>query len=127
MSGTPVVVLANEDATREALQLLAGQGIDVTLATLRPAPEGTLLAPVKRTIDSGPRRKLANGELSQREIQVLRLISEGNSNPEIAARLFLARSTINSHVKRLFGKLGVNDRVSAVIVALRAGLIEAPS
>lgn len=127
MSSRPVVVLANEDTTREALQLLASQGIDVTLATLRPAPEGTQLAPVKRTIDSGPRRKLATGELSEREIQVLRLISEGNSNPEIAVRLFLARSTINSHVKRLFGKLDVNDRVSAVLVALRAGLIEAPS
>ena len=122
-----VVVVANEDTTREALRLLAGQGIDVTLATLRPAPEGTLLAPVKRTIDSGPRRKLATGELSEREIQVLRLISEGNSNPEIGERLFLARSTINSHVKRIFRKLDVGDRAHAVIVGLRAGLIEAPS
>ena len=52
--------------------------------------------------------------LSEREIEVLRLIAQGLSNPEIAGRLFVAVSTIKTHINNIFGKLGVKTRIQAV-------------
>lgn len=124
MSGRNVVVLANEDATRQALQSLAAAGIDVTLTN--PPPAVALPTPPHQAVN-GRRYRLVDVTLTDREIQVLQLMSEGNTNLEIGARLRLARATVSSHAKRLYRKLGVDDRASAVIVGLRAGLIEAPS
>ncbi|GAC1405139.1 MAG: response regulator transcription factor [Candidatus Velthaea sp.] len=61
--------------------------------------------------------------LSPRERSILSLIVEGYSNGEIAARLTCATGTVHTHVAHLFSKLGVNDRVSAAVCALRLGLI----
>lgn len=55
--------------------------------------------------------------LSARELEVLRLVAEGLSNPEIAKRLFVAPSTIKTHLERAYGKLGVNDRAAAIAQA----------
>lgn len=62
--------------------------------------------------------------LSERESQVLKLIAEGLSGPEIAERLFVSSSTVKTHVRGLLEKLGVNDRAAAVAEAMRRGLIE---
>ncbi len=61
--------------------------------------------------------------LSQREIEVLRLMSEGRSNHEIAATLVIAVSTVKSHINSIFSKLGVASRTQAVARARRLGLI----
>ena len=61
--------------------------------------------------------------LSAREREVLELVAEGLSAPEIAARLVLSPETIRSHIRNVHAKLGVGDRVSAVVKAMRAGLI----
>jgi DNA-binding NarL/FixJ family response regulator len=61
--------------------------------------------------------------LSSRELEVLKLMAEGQSNPEIAARLYLSHNTIKTHVRGIFNKLGVDHRVQAAVVALRHGLI----
>jgi DNA-binding NarL/FixJ family response regulator len=63
------------------------------------------------------------GRLSARELDVLRLIVEGKSNPEIAAALYLSLSTIKCHVRSIMDKLAVDDRVQAAVVALRGGLV----
>ncbi|VEP15776.1 Two component transcriptional regulator, LuxR family (fragment) [Hyella patelloides LEGE 07179] len=63
------------------------------------------------------------GNLSEREMDVLKLIVEGKSNPEIAAALHLSRNTIKTHVRSILNKLTVDDRVQAAVVALRSGLI----
>jgi DNA-binding NarL/FixJ family response regulator len=55
--------------------------------------------------------------LSARELEVLRLVAEGLSNPEIGKRLFVAASTVKTHLERTYAKLGVNDRAAAVAKA----------
>lgn len=64
------------------------------------------------------------GQLSQRELEVLTLMVEGRSNPEIAAELYLSPNTVKTHVRGIMNKLAVDDRVQAAVVALRAGLVQ---
>ena len=71
----------------------------------------------RRAEPSGP-------TLSAREREVLTLIAEGGSIPAIAKQLFLAPSTVKTHVQRLYEKLGVGDRAAAVAEAMRRGLLE---
>ncbi len=61
--------------------------------------------------------------LSEREREVLLLMSRGSSNPEIAAGLHLSERTVKGHVGSIFAKLGARDRAAAIIVAYESGLI----
>ena len=61
--------------------------------------------------------------LSTRETEVLRLVSGGNANKEIAARLSITEETVKGHIKNILAKLGANDRTHAVTIALRRGLL----
>jgi len=63
-------------------------------------------------------------ELTGREIDVLRLISAGNANKEIAAQLDLAEDTVKRHVTNILSKLRANDRTHAVTIGLKRGIIE---
>lgn len=63
----------------------------------------------------------AEGPLSDRERDVLRSLAEGHSNKEIAASLYIAESTVKTHLSNLFAKLGVSDRTEAVTAAIRRG------
>jgi DNA-binding NarL/FixJ family response regulator len=66
----------------------------------------------------------ADESLTSREIDVLRLISTGNANKEIAARLSIAEDTVKSHITNILAKLGANDRTHAVTIGLKRGIIE---
>ena len=63
--------------------------------------------------------------LTDRELDVLRLIGSGRSNQEIAADLVIGAATVKTHVSSIFGKLQVRDRVGAVIIAHEAGIVRA--
>ena len=62
--------------------------------------------------------------MSERELEVLRLISRGQSNKEIAAALFVAESTVKTHVATIYEKLKVTDRTEAVVKAIQRGIIQ---
>ncbi len=67
---------------------------------------------------------VADEALSEREIAILRLVSTGNANKQIAAELGLSEETVKGLLKSIFGKLDVSDRTHAVTVAARRGIIE---
>ena len=69
------------------------------------------------------RRAPSGDELSQRELEVLRLIAKGAANKEIGAELSIAQSTVKTHITSIFQKLDVNDRTGAVTEALKKGVI----
>ena len=90
---------------------------------IAPAVAPSLLAELRRRGHSDARPG-AKPELSQREHDVLRLVVQGCENGEIAKRLHISASTVKHHVSGLIAKLGVENRVQAVVLALRLGLVD---
>jgi DNA-binding NarL/FixJ family response regulator len=71
----------------------------------------------------GPATPDALAELTERELDVLRLIAAGRSNAEIGEALFISPATVKTHVTRLLAKLDLRDRVQAVVLAYESGLV----
>ena len=66
---------------------------------------------------------LSDDDLTVREIEVLRLVAEGNRNQDIASRLFISEDTVKAHLKHIMMKLDATDRTQAVTIAVRRGII----
>jgi len=101
---------------------------------LKSTPPGELVRAI-RLVHQGKKRippevaaqvaeYVSDDELTPREVDVLRLVAEGNGNREIAERLFISEETVKGHVKNAMGKLGAVDRTQAVTIAIRRGFIQ---
>jgi DNA-binding NarL/FixJ family response regulator len=136
-SGAKVVVLTTFDLDEHVYAALAAGASGFLLKdvpasqlvhAIRVAHAGdALLAPsvtrrlIARFAQGQPRPNLPV-DLTARETEVLQLMAEGLSNAEIAQRLFVGDATVKTHVARVLAKLGVRDRVQAVVLAHRSGL-----
>lgn len=142
-SPTKVVMLTTFDQDEhvfDALQagasgfLLKSSPAVHLVEAIRLAAQGeTLFSPAitRRLVETYVRRPrpgaeipVALGGLTQRELEVLRKLASGCSNAEIADVLYLSEATVKTHVTHILMKLGLRDRVQAVIAAYESGLIE---
>lgn len=133
-----VLVLTTFDTDRNVVEALHAGAIgfllkdapaDQLVAAIRAAATGdAVLAPTvaRRVAEELARRRTPEGigrldVLTERERDVLGRMAEGLSNAEIAQRLFISEGTVKTHVARILQKLGVRDRLQAVVLAYRAG------
>jgi len=100
-----------------ATRTVAGGG-----AWLDPAVTPRVLEVTRRSALPRHREAARAGELTDRELEVLRQMATGASNPEIAARLVVSEATVKTHVGSVFAKLGVRDRAGAIVYAYRHGI-----
>lgn len=115
IKGTSLQQLLNAIAVvQEGAIYLDPQIARVVIAQLQP--------PRRSTIGHRP-SQTPKVELSPRELEILKLLVEGQTNPEIAAILHLSLSTVKVHIRNIMSKLAVDDRVQAAVVALRSGLV----
>jgi len=135
---TRIVMLTSHQTETEIIAALSsgadaycikGASVERLLSAIAAAVEGAAyLDPqiARRVIENlKPPSTTSNSyNLSTRELEVLRLIVEGLSNPQIAEKLYLSPNTVKTHVRGIMNKLAVDDRVQAAVVALRSGLIE---
>jgi DNA-binding NarL/FixJ family response regulator len=102
-----------KDAPREQL-----------FGAVRAAARGeSVLSPSVATRVLGRMRAPAEEALSPRELEILQAVARGLSNKEIGRQLYVSEATVKTHLLRIFGKLGVDDRTAAVTVALERGII----
>jgi two-component system, NarL family, response regulator len=137
-----IVAICAEFKQARIMVLTTYDGDEDIYRGLQAGAQGYLLKDAKphellnaiRTIHSGQKyvppevgaklvQRMNNPELSERELDVLRLMAQGMNNLDIAAALNIGESTVKSHVNRILSKLGVNDRTQAVIVAIKRGIV----
>jgi len=92
-------------------------------ALLAPTVTRRLISEFTRLRPSRPTDPVLVDRLTPRETEVLRLVAEGLSNAEIAQRLIVSDETVKTHVSRVLSKLGLRDRVQAVVAAYETGLV----
>jgi len=114
-----------KDATAERLfeavrVVAAGEALLAPAVTRRLISEFTRIRPATGPAAAVP---AAFASLTPRETEVLLLVAEGLSNPEIAARLVVTEETVKTHVSRVLAKLGLRDRTQAVVAAYESGLV----
>jgi len=138
-----VLILTTFDADENVVEALRAGASGFLLKDVTPADfviaiktiaaGDALLAPAvtRRLLDRyadrlppvNEQRNAALRDLTEREVEVLRLVGRGLSNREIAESLFLAEPTVKTHVSHVFDKLDLRDRAQAVVLAYEAGLV----
>ena len=103
----------------------AGEVCDAVVAVahgqvvLTTGIDGAVLQQIRLRADDGE-----GAGLTAREREVLKLVADGHSAPEIATRLYIEASTVKTHLQNIYEKLGVSERAAAVAEGMRRGLLE---
>jgi DNA-binding NarL/FixJ family response regulator len=123
----PILFISGERT--ESFDRVAGLLIGADDYLTKPFDPDELLARISRMLERAAqqRPKAADDDvfgLTPRECEVLGLLVDGLSQPEIAERLFLSPKTVGTHIQRIMGKMGVKSRTQAVAVAAREGLFD---
>jgi DNA-binding NarL/FixJ family response regulator len=111
-----------KDATREQL-VGAVRAVAAGETLLAPAITRRLIEDFCRDPAPGTTAAIAAGRLTERELGVVRLVAQGLSNAEIAARLYLSETTVKSHIARILAKLDLRDRVQIAVHAYEHGIV----
>jgi NarL family two-component system response regulator LiaR len=114
-----------KDTRRDEL-LAAVKGTVEGKAFLDPSIARKVMQQAAEGASTAPERDPQAEQLTERESEILRLLTQGHTNPEIARRLHLAPGTVRNYVSAILQKLDVSDRTQAAVVALQRGLVEAP-
>jgi DNA-binding NarL/FixJ family response regulator len=132
-STAKVLVLTTYDADRDVVPALEAGATGYLLKdapreelvrAIRAAARGeSVLAPSVATRLVTQLRSPEQDALSERELEVLTLIAQGETNAGAAARLFISEATVKTHLLHIYAKLGVNDRAAAVAAAYDRGLL----
>jgi len=139
---TRVLVLTISDQDEDVLHaILAGacgyllkdssvdeliRGIDAAAvgeSLVSPAIAGKVLQQVRATAASPEAAETVRAELSQRELDVLKLIAAGNDNAMIAAELHISPKTVKNHISNILMKLQIENRIQAAVYAVRSGIV----
>ena len=105
------------DEVAEAVRLAANGD-----TVLSPQLAESLLAEVRRLNE--PQHPVSEERIvSEREEEVLQLITDGGSTPEVAAKMYISQKTVKNHLASIYQKLGARDRTQAVLAAMRLGIV----
>ena len=126
-----IIILTTFERDTEIRRALAAGARSYMLKTMPPRD----MAETIRQVHAGKKRippevaahlaeHLGDEALTEREVQVLQLATEGNRNRDIAERLFISEETVKAHIKHIMAKLGANDRTQAVTIAVQRGIIQ---
>jgi len=135
-SGVRVLVLTTYDSDTDILRaveagatgyLLKDTPRDVLAGAIRAAARGeTVLAPPVAARLVNRMRAPAAESLTPREVQVLAEVARGLTNADVGRSLYIGEATVKTHLLRIFGKLGVDDRTAAVTQAIERGILPSP-
>ena len=108
-----------KDATIE--QIVQGvRAAAIGESLISPKVAARLLGQIREAETASP---VANGALSERELDVLRLVAEGKDNAEIGGQLFISPQTVKNHVSNILFKLQIENRIQAAVYAVRQGIV----
>jgi DNA-binding NarL/FixJ family response regulator len=107
----------------DAIRTVAGGEALLAPSILRRLVAHHSTTPHNTSVTDGVRAALDFPQLTQRELEVFRMVGTGASNQEIARTLWISESTVKTHVTRLFAKLDLRDRAQAVVLAYESGLL----
>jgi two-component system nitrate/nitrite response regulator NarL len=122
-AGLPVIFVSAERT--EPSDRIAGLLVGADEYLAKPVASDEFLARVRVLLRrSGPAIASASA-LTARELEILRLLADGLTTPDIARHLFISRKTVGTHIEHILAKLGVHSRTEAVALAYRDGLVGA--
>jgi DNA-binding NarL/FixJ family response regulator len=107
----------------DAIRTVAGGEALLAPSILRRLVAHHSTSPHNTSVTDGVRAAFEFPQLTQRELEVFRMVGTGASNQEIARTLWISESTVKTHVTRLFAKLDLRDRAQAVVLAYESGLL----